>query len=69
MQEHLLDQDIAYADETTMQVLQDLGREAQTKSYLWLYRTGREGPAIILYDYKETQAGEHPHNFLSGFTG
>uniref|UniRef100_UPI0003659479 IS66 family transposase n=1 Tax=Effusibacillus pohliae TaxID=232270 RepID=UPI0003659479 len=37
--------------------------------YLWLYRTGREGPAIVLYEYQETRGGHHPRNFLSGFRG
>ncbi|GIM46527.1 transposase [Collibacillus ludicampi] len=69
MREHLLKQDILHADETTLQVLREPGRAAQTTSYLWLYRTGREGPAIILYDYQTTRASKHPRQFLSGFKG
>lgn len=69
LQGHLLKQDILHADETTMQVLQEPGRTADAKSYLWLYRTGRQGPPIILYDYQQTRAGEHPRDFLSDFTG
>lgn len=69
MHEHLLDQDILHADETTLQVLQEPGRAAETKSYLWLYRTGRQGPPIVVYDYQKTRAGEHPRDFLSGFSG
>jgi len=61
--------DIVHADETTLQVLHEPGRSAASKSYLWLYRTGIEGPPIILYDYKETRAGENPKEFLSGFKG
>lgn len=65
----LLKRDIAHADETTLQVLKEPGRAAQTKSYLWLYRTGRIGPAIILYDYQTGRGGENPEKFLAGFTG
>ncbi|WP_415841417.1 IS66 family transposase, partial [Paenibacillus alkaliterrae] len=65
----LLKRDIAHADETTLQVLKEPGRAAQTKSYLWLYRTGRIGPDIILYDYKPGRGGEHPEAFLAGFEG
>jgi len=36
---------------------------------MWLYRTGREGPPIILYDYQTTRAGKHPERFLKGFKG
>jgi transposase len=65
----LLKYDILQADETTIQVLREPGRSAQTKSYMWLYRTGREGPPIILYDYQTTRAAKHPERFLSGFKG
>lgn len=65
----LLKLDIVCADETTLQVLHEPGRAASSKSYLWLYRTGKEGPPIILYDYQETRAGENPKRFLKDFKG
>lgn len=61
--------DILHADETTLQVLNEPDRPATSKSYLWLYRTGRVGPHIILYDYQQTRAGENPKNFLNDFKG
>ena len=66
---HLLERDILHADETTLQVLHEEGRPAQTKSYLWLYRSGREGPPIILFEYQKTRASEHPMQFLKDFQG
>src|SRR5690554_2833858 len=69
MHQLLLKFDIICADETTLQVLREPGRSASTKSYLWLYRTGKEGPPVILYDYRETRAGENPKEFLQGFKG
>jgi len=54
---------------TTLQVLHEPGRPATSNSYLWLYRTGMEGPPIVLYDYQETRAGENPKKFLHGFKG
>ena len=69
MQAYLLEQDIAYADETTFQVLREPGRAAENKSYLWLYRTGPASPPIVLYDYQQTRGAEHPERFLAGFTG
>ena len=69
MQKDLLSRDILHADETPLQVLKEPGRAAQTKSYLWLYRSGREGPAIVLFEYQQTRAGEHPRRFLKDFTG
>jgi len=69
MHELLIKQDILHADETTLQVLKEPGRSAETKSYMWLYRTGRDGPPIVLYDYQTTRASKHPISFLAGFKG
>lgn len=69
MHEHLVKREILHADETTFQVLQEPGRSAQQESYLWLYRTGRDGPPIVLFEYQQTRSGEHPRQFLSGFNG
>jgi hypothetical protein len=69
MHDLLLKIDILHADETTLQVLRKPGRPATSKSYLWLYRSGKEGPPIILYDYQENRAGENPKEFLKGFKG
>ena len=69
MHEHLLKQEILHADETELQVLHEPGRSASSKSYLWLYCTGRAGPAIVLYDYRTTRANKHPRQFLKGFKG
>ena len=69
MHEYLLKRDILHADETTLQVLKEPGRSAESKSYMWLYRTGRDGPSIVLYDYQTTRASKHPVSFLTGFKG
>jgi transposase len=69
MHQLLLKQDILHADETTLQVLREPGRPATSSSYLWLYRTGKEGPPTILYDYQETRSGKNAKEFLTGFKG
>jgi transposase len=69
MKQHLLQRDVAHADETTLQVLQEDGRAAQSTSYMWLYRSGRDGPPIVLFDYQTTRASAHPIAFLKGFRG
>jgi transposase len=66
---YLLKRDILHADETTLQVLKEEGRAAQTESYLWLYRSGRDGPPIVLFEYQPTRAREHPLKFLTGYSG
>jgi transposase len=69
LKQQLLIQPILHADETTLQVLQEKDRPAQTKSYLWLYRSGRDGPPIVLFEYKPTRAAEHPKLFLADYRG
>jgi len=65
---HLLSRDILHADETTLQVLNEEAREPQTKSYMWVYRTGRDGlPPIVLFEYTETRASKHPLLFLKDY--
>jgi len=66
---HLLSRRILQADETTLQVLRESDREPETDSYMWMYRTGRDGPHIVLYDYQTTRAAKHAGRFLSGYTG
>lgn len=58
------------ADETPVMVSKD-GRPAGSKSYMWVYRTGKMHKAspIIIYDYQRTRNSSHPETFLSGFKG
>lgn len=70
LREELLDGTIAFADETTMQVLKEPGKKPTSKSYMWLYRNGTETDNhIVLYDYRPTRGGSHPKTFLDGFKG
>lgn len=70
MKEQLLKQDVLHADETTLQVLREPGKTAQSKSYMWLYRTsGCAEHPIVLYDYQLSRKAEHPKQFLEGWSG
>lgn len=70
MHEILLKEEILHADETTLEVLREPGRKAQSKSYMWLYRTGKAAKQqLILYEYQETREAKHPKAFLAGFKG
>ncbi len=66
----LLERDIVHCDETPVQVLKEDGKKPQTKSYMWLYRTGDDGkPPVILYDYQPSRNGDHAVVFLKDFNG
>lgn len=52
----LLEREFLMADETPLQVLHEPERRAQTKSYMWLYRSGEDGEVpIVIYQYSETR--------------
>lgn len=66
----LVTEDIIHADETELQVLHEPGRKATTKSFVWLYRTGKYTKhPIVLYEYQPGRGSCYPVKFLQGFTG
>ena len=66
----LLHREFLMADETRIQVLKEPGREPETDSFMWLFRSGEDGlPEIILYGYTETRARYNAEAFLKGFSG
>jgi transposase len=66
----LRQQEVLHADETTLQVLHEPGKTAQSKSYMWLYRTSGDAKTpIVLYDYQPDRRGKRPKEFLNGFKG
>lgn len=66
----LVGRQILHADETTLQVLREPGKKAQTKSYMWMYRTGGDAEQpIVLYEYQPSRNSEHAEKFLGGFSG
>jgi transposase len=70
LKEQLLQETVLHADETTLQVLREEGKSPQSKSYMWLYRTGRWSPRqIVLYEYQPDRKMERPQDFLLGFCG
>jgi len=70
LRENLLQQDILHVDETTLQVLKEPGKPAESKSFMWLYRTGDKSPApTVLYEYQPGRGGEYPRTFLKGWQG
>lgn len=68
LQKNIIAYDYVQADETTVQVLDEVGRDNRTKSYMWTYRGGGNQSSIV-YDYQETRGGYHAQQFLAGFKG
>ena len=60
----------AMADETPVQVLKEPGRRAETKSFMWVFRSGEfTKEQIVLFHYSRTRAGDTAKEFLEGFRG
>ena len=61
---------VLQADETPVLVSKD-GRPAGSKSYMWVYRTGKmyQSDPIVLYEYQRTRNTSHPREFLKDYSG
>jgi transposase len=61
---------VLQADEKPVCVNKD-GRPAGSKSYMWVYRTGKmyDAAPIVLYEYQKTRNTSHPREFLKDYSG
>jgi transposase len=69
LRDRLLDYDMMQMDETTVQVLNEPGKSAQSKSYLWLQRGGPPEQPIVLFDYDASRSQSVPSRLLEGYAG
>lgn len=65
----LLEQPLIHYDETTYQVLNEAGKTAQSKSYMWVGLAGEQGKRVVLFDYAPTRAGSVATSLLDDFSG
>jgi transposase len=55
---------VIHIDETHLQVLNEPGREAEQRSYMWVYIGGSPDRPVVWYQYADSRAGEVPQQFL-----
>lgn len=70
LHEILIESKYIHMDETRVQVLDEPGKTAESKSYMWVY--GREGPpgdSIVLFEYDSTRSSKVPNKILEDFEG
>lgn len=68
LREELLSSNYLNYDETVVQVLNEEGRKATSKSYIWV--VARDGPKpITLFDYDPSRSQEVANSLLEGFQG
>jgi transposase len=66
---HIHGYDVAYADESTVQVLKEPGRSAESKSYMWVLGGGPPDKFALVYHYAPSRAHTVPLDLLEDFDG
>ena len=61
--------DIAYADETPLQVLKEKDRLPTQKTYMWLFIGGPPDKRAFVYQYHATRSHHIPFDFFADFKG
>ena len=77
LEEHLLNASVLHMDETPVQVLNEAGKRAQSKSYMWVRKSASRGDQppdkqhnpIVLFDYDPSRSSAVPLRLLEGFEG
>ena len=63
----LLERQFIMMDETPIQVLNEPDKRPESKSYVWLMRSGEDGlPQIVYYSYSPSRSGETAVKLLEG---
>ena len=68
MRDDLLKSHYVQMDETVVQVLNEEGKKAETKSYMWVQHAPSAFP-VVLFTYAATRGAEHPRQLLKNFSG
>jgi transposase len=61
--------DVLQMDETTVQVLKEDGRAAQSQSRMWVRRGGPPDKPVILFNYEPTRSGKVAWRLTEDFKG
>jgi len=69
LQDRLLDYPVMHCDETTVQVLNEAGKRAQSKSYMWVRVGGPPTQPIRLFHYADSRRGDVASDLLLGYQG
>ena len=69
LQDALFAHDITWSDDTSLQVLKENGRRAESKSYLWIRRGGPPHQPVVLVDYSPSRSGLTAYGLLQHCRG
>jgi transposase len=69
LEEPLLHYPVLQMDETTVQVLKEPGRAAESPSYLWVRRGGPPDQPVVLFHYAPSRSQQVANQLLQGYQG
>jgi transposase len=69
MRDYIIDYDIAYSDETTVQVLKEPNKGVQSKKYMWLFAGGPPDKFVFYYRYHPSRSHTVAEEFFEDFNG
>jgi transposase len=69
MHKNILNYDVAYSDETTLQVLKDPNKGVRSKKYMWLFSGGEKNKFCFYYRYHHSRSHDVPLDFFDGYKG
>lgn len=65
----ILSYDVAYSDETTVQVLKDPNKGVGSKKYMWVFAGGPPNQFSFYYQYHHSRMHDVALNFFNGYKG
>ena len=69
LRQEILSGPLINADETTVQVLKEPGKPADSTSYMWVFRGGSTRAPSLYFHYHQTRAGAVAADFLGEYKG
>ena len=67
--DQVIEYDISACDATTLHVLDEPGRKAETKSHMFCMRGGEPGKEVVLYEYNDREHKKFVADCFTGFHG
>lgn len=69
LHEKILEQSVLHADETRVQVLNEVDKTPQSNSYMWVLHSAQSTCAAVLYRYEPTRSGKAATELLGDYRG
>ena len=69
LKDEIIEYDVSSCDATTLQVLREPDRRAETKSYVYCIRGGPPDKGVILYDYNDKLHKQFVKDWFEGYSG